>query len=470
MKQQGIFLAGQFVQTQTSLEVLNPFDLSLISTISLAESEHINLAIKVADKCKKEYQATPLWKISEALKHISHQLEEKQQELAELLCKESGKPMIYSLGEVNRAIQTFLIASEECKRPPSEIISLDWSSPGENKNGYVHYFSKGIVAGIAPFNFPINLVAHKIAPAIATRSPIILKPSSTTPLSALFLAEIISSTDLPKGSVSILPCSREVGQQLVEDDRINVLSFTGSPIVGWKMKAVADKKKVILELGGNAAAIVHSDADLDKAISKLLVGGFAYSGQVCIHTQRIFIHSSLFDAFVQKYKVGVEQLKIGDPMDTQTNFGVMIDRKNANRVMGWITEAISQGASPITGNKQADMLVYPTILLHAIKGMKVWDEEVFGPVVCLTPYDKIEKAIDAINDCKFGLQAAIFSDSQSIIHQCFNEIEVGGLIVNESTTFRVDQMPYGGVKDSGFGREGVKYAMLDYLEPKILVN
>jgi len=384
-------------------------------------------------------------------------------------------------------VETFKVAAEECKRLPHEIIDLDWTSAGKGKQGKLIYRSAGVALGISPFNFPLNLVAHKAAPAIAARSPIILKPSSVTPLSALVLAEIVTASGLPKGAFSVLPCSREVAKALVEHDSIAVISFTGSPAVGWELKKQAGKKKVVLELGGNAAAIVNKDADMDTALQKLLVGGFAYSGQVCIHTQRILVHESLYPAFLKRYADMARALPAGDPQDEQTRISVMIDEKNVCRVMDWLAEAMKDGATAVTGAAKAGgegrhspatntgierigSYVPPTVVIGAGKGMKIWDEEVFGPVVCLRPYADIDEAIELVNESRFGLQAALFSDSRSVIEHCFRRIEVGALIVNDATTFRVDHMPYGGVKDSGFGREGVKYAMLDYLEPRLLVG
>lgn len=464
-----IFLAGEWKETEEKLTVTNPFTQTAITDVSLADATTVNKAIEASLKCREDYMSLSSGEVSEILIQVTHSLELRLEEFTQLIIAESAKPYIYAKGEVLRAIETFRIASEECKRTPSELMDLGWSSPGIGKKGRVEYKSAGVVAGISPFNFPINLVAHKVAPAIATKSPIILKPSSLTPLSALLLAEIISETSLPKGALSVLPSSREVGQLLVEDERISVLSFTGSPDVGWKMKSEVGKKKVVLELGGNAAAIVHKDADFDLAINKLLVGGFAYSGQVCIHTQRIFIHESLFARFENEFVKLAASLKTGNPLEESTQFSVMIDEKNAKRVESWLEEAVNQGAVILTGGKRKDLLVEPTIVKNVKRGMKIYDEEVFGPVVCIQSYTDIDEAIKLVNDSRFGLQAALFTDSNSIIEECFNKIEVGALIVNDSTTFRVDQMPYGGVKDSGFGREGVKYAMMDYLEPKLMV-
>lgn len=464
-----LFLGGQWISSTEKMNVLNPFDETVIATISLADEEHIERAIALAGKAKKAYASLSTGDISAILMQITQELEARIEEFANLIVLESGKPYRYARGEVQRGIETFRVAAEECKRIPGEILALDWTEPGRGKKGRVEYKSVGIIAGISPFNFPLNLVAHKIAPAIATGSPILLKPSSSTPLTALLLADVIAYTNLPEGALSVLPCSRVTGQKLVEDPRINVLSFTGSPDVGWKMKAQAGKKKVVLELGGNAAAIVHKDADIAATVQKLIVGGYAYSGQVCIHTQRIFIHKDKYAEFRELYCQEVEKLRAGDPSDKDTRYGVMIDEKNAMRVEDWLKEAEEYGAKIICGGERKGALILPAVVENAAKGMKIWDEEVFGPVVCLDYYSTLYEVIDKVNDSRFGLQASVFSTDHEVLETCYERLEVGGMIVNESTTFRVDQMPYGGVKDSGFGREGVKYAMMDYLEPKLMV-
>ena len=464
-----LFVAGRWMDSSEKVNVINPHTQICIAAVALADEDMMNEAIQHAYDCRNTYATMSSGEIAEVLTSVMQQMIERQDDFVQLIVAESAKPLMYAKGEVMRAIETFRVAAEEAKRSPSELMDLDWTAVGKGKKGRVEYVSSGVVAGISPFNFPLNLVAHKLAPAIATKSPIILKPSSSTPLTSLLLAEILQQTNLPNGAVSIVPCSRKVGQLLVEDERIAVLSFTGSPDVGWKMKAQAGKKKVVLELGGNAAAIVHKDADLALAIPKLIQGGFAYSGQVCIHTQRIFVHESLYAAFKEQYIAAAKEIVVGAPSEMNTQFSGMIDQKNAVRIEDWLNEAKQAGAKLLLGGERSDLLVMPTIVEGATRGMKIYDEEVFGPVVCIAPYATVEEAIHLVNNSRFGLPAALFTDSHAVIEQCFAELEVGGLILNDATTFRVDQMPYGGVKDSGFGREGVKYAMLDYLEPKLLV-
>lgn len=484
MMKKALFLAGEFVKTLDKIRVSDPYSGKAIAEVSTADANIVEEAVGRALDARKAMDALSSGELNAILMIIARKLTERSAELTDLIIAEAAKPRIYAHGEVLRAVETFKIAAEECKRLPHELIDLDWTAAGKGKQGKVVYRSAGVAVGISPFNFPINLVAHKAAPAIAARSPIILKPSSVTPLSALLLAEIVSESGLPKGAFSVLPCSRDIGRILVEHARIAVLSFTGSPAVGWEMKQCAGKKKVVLELGGNAAAIVHKDADVDSALQKLIIGGFAYSGQVCIHTQRILVHESLYAHFLERYADMAQSIPCGDPRDEQTRISVMIDEKNARRVMDWLDEALKGGATVVTGNarngahaslkmeaggERNGAYIAPTVVTCAGKGMKIWDEEVFGPVVCLRPYADIDEAVAAVNESRFGLQAALFSDSHAVIEHCFRELEVGGLIVNDATTFRVDHMPYGGVKDSGFGREGVKYAMMDYLEPRLMV-
>lgn len=481
-----LFLAGDFIETPDQIEVTDPYSGQIIAAVCAANEKITAEAVDRALDAQPAMDALSSGEVSVILNNIASGLQARSAELTDLIIAEAGKPRLYARGEVSRAIETFKVAAEECKRLPHEIIDLEWTSAGKGKQGKLIYRSAGVALGISPFNFPLNLVAHKAAPAIAARSPIILKPSSVTPLSALLLTEIVAVSGLPKGAFSVLPCSRDAARKLVEHDSIAVLSFTGSPAVGWNMKQRAGKKKVVLELGGNAAAIVHKDADMDAALQKLIMGGFAYSGQVCIHTQRILVHESLYPRFLERYADMARAIPAGDPRDEQTRISVMIDEKNASRVRDWLAEAIDSGATAVTGNKNTDgdaqksaamniavekisSYVAPTVVIGAGKGMKLWDEEVFGPVVCLRPYVDIDEAIELVNESRFGLQAALFSDSRSVIEHCFRRIEVGALIVNDATTFRMDHMPYGGVKDSGFGREGVKYAMLDYLEPRLLV-
>lgn len=465
-----IYAGGDFLTSAQTLEVKNPFDKTLVATTYLADKTILERAITKALSLKNELADLSSLKKFEILKQISDNIKSKREYLGEVLCLESGKPLKYALAEIDRSVQTFLIAAEESKRIPKEYLSMDWTSNGEGREGIVNYFPVGLVAGIAPFNFPMNLAVHKIAPAIACGCPIILKPASSTPLSCLELAKIIDATDLPKGAVSILPMDRQTGNLLVTDERFKLLTFTGSPVVGWQMKNQSGKKKVVLELGGNAATIITESADLKDALPKSLMGAFAYSGQICIHAQRFIVHSSIYEKFVDELKTETLKLKFGNPNELNTDVSNMIDEENAIRVEAWLIEAMQQGAQLICGGKRNGTFVEPTILVNCNNNMKVYAEEVFGPVICINSYNTIDEAITLANDTKFGLQCGVFTNSLSELDQCFKEIEVGGIIHNHTPILRFDHMPYGGVKESGLGREGVKYAMLDMLEPKILVK
>ncbi len=465
-----IYCAGNFITTTKKHLVKSPYNIDQVATTFLAGETELDKAIVTAENSKTELLSLPAYKRYSILKHISEELFSLRQQFAELITFESGKPIRYALAEVDRSIQTFIVAAEESKRLPKEYMSLDWTPSGNGKEGILKYFPVGIVAGISPFNFPLNLAVHKIAPAIASGCPIILKPSSLTPLSTLMLAQIIDRTDLPKGAVSILPMDRQTGNKLVTDERISLLSFTGSPEVGWKMKRDAGNKKVVLELGGNAGVIISHGSDLDTAATKCVAGGFSYSGQVCIHTQRIYVIRDLFEAFLKLFVEKTKLLKPGDPLDPSTDMAVMIDEANALRVENWVNEAVENGATILTGGKREKSYMPPTVLTGTHETMRVCAAEVFGPVVVIEPVDSFAEAIRRVNSGRFGLQAGVFTDSISEMNEAFNNLQVGGVIINDVPTFRVDHMPYGGVKDSGSGREGVKYAILDMMEPRLLVK
>jgi len=470
MKEFKIYTAGKFIKTENELKVTNPYTKKAFAKTYLAGKSELDNCIsrgKAAEKVMKNMPSHQRYKI---LMQISEGLQHKRKELAETLAKQSGKPIKYSYGEIDRATQGFIIAAEESKRLPREYFSIDWTPKGEDKEGVVKHFPIGLVAGISPFNFPMNLAVHKIAPAIASGNPIILKPASTTPLSVLQLAEIIDKTDLPKGALSILPMDREAGSQLVTDERIKMLSFTGSPSVGWKMKQNCGKKKIALELGGNAGVVVSDSADINRAVDRCLFGGFAFSGQVCIHVQRIYVHKNIFEEFSKKFIEKVNQLKQGDPLKEDTDISVLINDSEADRVEEWVNEATDNGAEILTGGKKQEGLFEPTVLTSTKQEMKVCSLEIFGPVVTLEPFNDFKQAIEAVNDSDYGLQAGVFTNNINEMNYSFEQLEVGGVIINDVATFRVDHMPYGGMKNSGFGREGIKYSMHEMMEPKLLVK
>ncbi|RLD67706.1 MAG: aldehyde dehydrogenase [Bacteroidetes bacterium] len=470
MKEYKLYLAGKFVESNEKIEIQNPYKESVFAYTYLADKNQLEAAIVAAQGVEKTMRDLPSYQRYDILMQIAQGLEQELDYFAELLSAESGKPMRYAVGEIERSIQTFTVAAEESKRLPGEVMSLDWTPAGEGKKGVVNYFPVGLVAGISPFNFPMNLAVHKIAPAIAAGCPIILKPSTNTPLSTLALAQIIDKTSLPKGAISILPMSRTVGNQLVTDDRFKLLSFTGSPHVGWMMKSQAGRKKVLLELGGNAGMVVTQSADIDIAVQKALIGGFAYSGQVCIHAQRIYVFQSIFDEFAEKFIEKVNNLKLGDPSENSTEISAMIDEGNAIRVESWVNEAIEDGAKVLCGGNRRGTYYEPTVLSDTKPKMKVCALEVFGPVVSLEPFTDFKEVIDEVNKSEFGLQAGVFTNRIDEMDYAFNNLEVGGVMINDSPIFRVDHMPYGGIKDSGLGREGLKYAIHEMMEPRILVR
>ncbi len=465
-----LYCGGRFIQTDNTLDVENPHNGELVSSTFLAGKDELEMAIGAAVEVKEDLKNLPSYKRYKILKQIADGIEESKEQFAVLIAKEAAKPYKYALSETNRAIQTFTVAAEEARRLPKEYISLDWTPAGENKEGIVKYFPVGPVAAISPFNFPLNLAVHKLAPAIASGCPIVLKPATRTPLATLELAKIIAQTDLPAGAVSVLPMNRETGNRLVTDERFKLLTFTGSPSVGWKMKQSAGKKKVLLELGGNAGVIVTQSADIDHAVTRCTVGGFAYSGQVCIHTQRIYVHEDVFEEFRDKFIERVNTLKLGAPEDGKTDIASMIDEENAVRVHQWVNEAKSDGAEVLAGGKRHGAYYEPTVLTNTRNTMKVCSMEIFGPVVTLEKYSDFKEAVSELNNSSYGLQAGVFTDSLNEINYSLNQIEVGGVMINDVPTFRVDHMPYGGVKDSGIGREGIKYAISEMMEPRILVK
>lgn len=465
MIQTGIYIEGKFVETQERIKIINLHDGRVIDEICTADSSHIEKAILFAEEVKNKLKSFSIEKRVEVLREISKNISDNKNEFATIISKESGKPIKYALIEAERGADTFAIAADECLKIATEIMDL-----GKGKTATIKQFPIGIIAGITPFNFPLNLVAHKVAPAIAAGCPIILKPSSLTPLTALFLAEFIDQTNLPKGALQVVPCSRVIGDLLVKDARISLLSFTGSPDVGWKMKRDCGKKKIVLELGGNAGTIINEDADIDFALQRSLMGAFAYSGQICIHAQRIYVHRNIFEDFIHRFIEKTKNLKKGNPLDEKTDIAGMIDEKNAIRVENWVNEAVESGAIILCGGKRYGNYFEPTILTDTDPSMKVNAEEIFGPVVCIEKCTDFKDGIKKINDSRFGLQAGVFTKDKKLQDYAFENLEVGGVIFNDVPTYRSDKMPYGGVKDSGLGREGVRFAMEDYLEMRVKVN
>lgn len=456
--------------TTTELPVIFPYNGEAVAKTYLAGDVELERAIVAGLAAEKSMKNLPTYVRAEALLHIAYRIAERKDEFAEAMVLEVGKPLAYARIEVDRAIITFTDGAEEAKRIYGEWMALDTGLLGANHEGTVRRFPVGLVAAIAPFNFPLNLVAHKLAPAIAAGCPIILKPASKTPISALLLAEIIAETKLPKGAVSILPMDRATGDRLVTDERFKVLTFTGSPSVGWEMKSRAGKKKVVLELGGNAACIITATADIKKHLSKIVKSAFGQSGQSCVHTQRIFVHESKKEEFYTAFVEETKNIICADPREETTLFSSMIDEANAHRIDSWVKEAIADGAVALAGAQRLSKTGYaPTILARTDREMRVCSEEVFAPVVVVESYTDFTEVVTRVNDSKFGLQCGIFTNNLAEATYSFENLEVGGVIINNVSSFRADSMPYGGVKDSGLGREGVRYAIEDMTERKVLV-
>jgi len=468
IKEHHVFLAGTWKPCKKAVEVKNPYNGESVGSVHQAEAAEIEHAIRAAKQAFPELRNMPLYRRAEALQKITDGIKERREELARMICAEAGKPITDARGEVGRAILNFQTAVEETKRLGGEVIPMDLAAGSESRIGIVRRFPIGPVLGISPFNFPLNLVGHKIAPAIASGNPIVLKPAPKTPITALMLGEIIATAGLPAGAVSILPCSNELAQKMAMDERFKLLSFTGSAKVGWFLKGKAGKKKVLLELGGNAGVIIHRDADLELAAHRCAAGGFSYAGQSCISVQRIYVHEPVIKPFMDRFLNLVKGLKTGDPVEESTNVGPMIDAVAAERTEEWVTEAVRQGAKILIGGKRRGQIFEPTVLDHVTPVMKVCSEEVFAPLVVVIPYHDFHEALTALNNSQYGLQAGLFTNDLKKIFQAYEELEVGGLMVNEVSSYRIDPMPYGGVKDSGLGREGVRYAIEEMTEPKLL--
>jgi acyl-CoA reductase-like NAD-dependent aldehyde dehydrogenase len=460
---------GQWRTGEGTLEVKSPYDDSVVAEIGVPTAADVEEAAAVASETFETSQHLPVHARSEALDHISRRLAETIDENAELIAREGGKPLKWATVEATRAVSTFRWASETIRHGDDELMRLDTEAALGSRIGLIRRFPIGPVLGITPFNFPLNLVAHKVAPALAVGAPIVVKPASATPIGSLRLAEFFAETDLPKGMYQVLPVSSKVADGMARDERYRKISFTGSAAIGWYLKGLDPKKRVTLELGGNAGVIVHSDADLDHAAARIAFGGYYQAGQSCISVQRVLVASEVYDEFTTRLVKQVESLKVGDPMDPTVDVGPVIDKGEVVRIREWVDEAVSQGAEVLAGGTGEGPFFQPTLLSHVKPEMKVCKEEVFGPVVTISPYQTFEEALTSVNDSKYGLQAGVFTNDINRAFQAQRSLEVGGLIVNDVSAFRADQMPYGGSKDSGFGREGLKYAMDEMTEPRIMV-
>jgi acyl-CoA reductase-like NAD-dependent aldehyde dehydrogenase len=455
--------------TDHLLPVLDKYTDELVSQVALADAQILEQATAAATEAAQEMAKLPAYRRQEILLHCVKRFRERFEELAYVLCVEAGKPIRDSRGEVTRLIDTFRVAAEEAVRIGGEVLPMDISARASNYRGMWKRVPVGPCALITPFNFPLNLVAHKIAPAIAAGCPFVLKPSSQTPISAILCAEILAETDLPKGAFSILPCRREDAEILALDERFKLLSFTGSPDVGWNLKAKSVRKKVTLELGGNAACIVDRDADLDDAVSRLVFGAFYQSGQSCISVQRIIAHADIYDELRKRLISATSTLKIGDPKREDTFVGPLISKNEAIRIESWIASALANGAKLLFGGKRDGAFIQPALLENVPTTEPLCAKEVFGPVAVLSKFSDFEQALNQVNDSIYGLQAGIFTRDIHQIHKAWDTLEVGGIVIGDIPSWRVDHMPYGGVKNSGIGREGIRFAIEDMTEIRLLV-
>ncbi len=463
------YLANEAVYANKDLEVTDKYSGEVATYVAMADAKAIDQGIAAAVDATSAMAALAPYERQAILNHCVKRFQERAEELAMALCIEAGKPIKDSRGEVSRLIDTFRVAAEEAVRIEGEVLNLEISARAKGYRGFTKRVPIGPCSFISPFNFPLNLAAHKVAPAIAAGCPFVLKPASRTPIGALIIGEVLAETDLPKGAFSILPCHREGADLFTEDERLKLLSFTGSPAVGWDLKARAGKKPVVLELGGNAACVVDSDADLEDAVARIVFGAFYQSGQSCIGVQRIYVHTTLYDKFKQKLVEKTKGLRMGDPRDEDTFIGPVISEGEAKRLENWINEGVERGGTLLCGGKRDGAMLEPTLLENVPAGCNIVDEEAFGPVAVLEPFEDFDAVLEKVNQSTFGLQAGIFTRDLYKAQKAWDVLEVGGVVIGDVPSWRVDNMPYGGVKDSGLGREGIRWAIRDMTEERLLV-
>ena len=469
MTEYKLWINGQAVDGFETREILSPYDGTPVAKVHFANRALMQQAIDSAAHAFQQTKSLSSHERYKILEKISQTIADRKEELAQSIALVAGKPIRSARTEVERAVNTFLIAAEEAKRIYGELIPLDLTPAIKDRWGLVRRFPLGVIAGITPFNFPLNLVAHKMAPAIASGNAFILRPASQVSPTALLLGEIVHSTDIPPGGVNILPSSYNAAEALLEEEQVKMVTFTGSPAVGWPLKKKAHKKRVTLELGGNAAVVIEPDADLEYAISRCLLGAFAYAGQICISIQRVFLHEKIYDRFLNEFIAQTKKLKVGDPLEEETDVGPMITLEAAEQIEQWIQEAVEEGARILTGGKREGNLVEPTILENVKPELRISWLEAFAPVVVIYKYNDFSQALENVNYSIYGLQAGVFTHNLNKAFQAFEKLDVGGVIINDIPTFRVDHMPYGGVKESGFGREGLRYAIEEMTELKLMV-
>jgi len=465
-----LFINGDWVEAAEYTELCSPYSSEVIAEIPKANVEEVEAALVAADAARETMANMPLYKRAIILEKLASLLEARAEEAAELIALEAAKPISTAKAEVQRTIQTYKFAAEEAKRIHGETIPVDAAPGGDGRIAYTVREPLGIVAAITPFNFPMNLVAHKIGPAIASGNTVVLKPASQTPLTSYFIGELLVEAGLPKGALNIVTGAGSlIGNKLVTDNRVKKISFTGSPAVGIGIRNQAGLKKVTLELGSNAAVIIDENVNIDKLISRVVSGAFTFQGQVCISVQRIYVHEKMYDLFVDKFVTATKELKLGDPLNPTTDVSALISPQDVKRTLSWIAEAKEQGAIIATGGESEGNILQPTVLLNVKPEQKVSCQEVFAPIVSIMKFTSIQEAFDQVNDSKYGLQAGIYTDNIHVALQATQKLHVGGVIINDIPTFRLDHLPYGGVKESGMGREGLKYAIEEMTEMKLVV-
>ncbi|QCJ42900.1 aldehyde dehydrogenase family protein [Bacillus sp. S3] len=470
MMKKKLFINGKWLEAKNYAPLRSPYSGEVIAEIPSATIEEVDMALAAAYEARKVMAAMPSHQRAKILENIANLLEKRASEAAEIIAAEAAKPISTAQGEVARTIQTYKFAAEEAKRIKGETIPMDAAQGGEGRIAYTVREPLGVIGAITPFNFPMNLVAHKVGPAIASGNSVVLKPATQTPLSAYFLAELIEEAGLPAGAFNVITGSGAlIGEKIVTDDRIQKISFTGSPAVGIGIRNKAGLKRVTLELGSNAAVIIDNGVNLDKLISRCVSGAFAFQGQVCISLQRIYVHEEMYENFVEKFIAETKTLKIGDPLDPTTDVSALISSKDVERTLQWIRDAEHSGAKVALGGTSEGNILLPTILLEADSCLKVSCQEVFAPIVLINKIKSVGEGIDRVNDSKYGLQAGVYTDNIFTALDAAEKLHVGGVMINDIPTYRVDHMPYGGVKESGIGREGVKYAIEEMTEQKLVV-
>jgi len=465
-----LLIGGEWRAAKRTKPVINPYSGEEITQIPLGDSQTVDEAIKAAHEAFAITRAEAPYVRGDLLQRIADRIEERRTEFVETMIAEAGKPYTFADAEVTRATITFREASEEARRQHGDLLSIDAYAPGSGHFGLTRRFPLGVISAITPFNFPLNLVAHKVAPGIAAGNTLVVKPSLKTPLTALLLGEVLVECGMPVGQVNFITCNDEESAPLVTDPRIKMVSFTGSSAVGWRLKEQCGKKKITLELGGNAGVIVHDDADVESAIPKIAVGGFSYAGQSCISVQRSLVQESIYDDFKRRFVAHVrEHVRAGDPTDEKTVIGPMIDSSALDRITGWLESARKSGAKILCGGSVKGRCLEATIVENPDRNLDIYAKEVFAPIVTLHSYKSFDHALKVVNDSDFGLQAGVFTRDIARAMRAFEQLNVGGVLINNVPTFRADNMPYGGVKDSGFGREGIRNAMEEMTEIKSLI-